>query len=67
MAIITRQLGDDTSSHPRDVVHNDCCNQWQQPLSDATTIPTSTMTGLPVNTYNMLRTWQYATSCSSHE
>ena len=56
MAIITRHLGDGTNLHPMDIVHDDCHSEWQ-PLSDTTTVPTSTITGLPVNAYNILRTW----------
>ena len=57
MAIISSQVGNITFSRPRDIVHNDCYDERQQPLSDTTTTPTSTMTGLPVNAYNILRTW----------
>ena len=49
-----------TSLHPRDVVHNDCHIEWQQPLSDTITVPTSIMTGLPVNAYNILAHMAYA-------
>ena len=57
VAIVSSHLGDRTSSHPRDVVHSDCHNVWQQPLSDTATVPTSTIPGLPGNAYNILRTW----------